>query len=100
MDKPELTFWYRIQTYDHIKWTDGRWGDSFDVYINDELILRDNYDNYPGYAPGCNSLQDLGWKQFTYDLTPSQEITLRFENVTRVDGYLNTWTYVDDVQIQ
>ena len=102
MDMPNLTFWYRVQTYDHIKWTDGRLGDSFDVYINDNLILQDNYDNYPDPALGCDSLQDLGWKQFMHDLTPfrGQKITLRLENVTRVDGWYNTWTYVDDVQIQ
>jgi len=77
-------------------------GDSFDFYLNGSLIWRDNYDNFPDPSPGCDSRQDLGWKWSTYDLAPfqGQEITLRFENVTRVDGWYNTWTYVDDVQIQ
>jgi hypothetical protein len=80
------------------------WGIPYDVYINDDPnpILQDNYNNFPKPAPGCDSRQDLGWKPFTHDLTPfkGQEITLRFENVTRIDGWYNTWTYVDDVQIQ
>ena len=103
MNKPTLTFWYRIKTYDHILWTDGTLGDSFDVYINSTRILQENYDNSPDPAPGCDSdAWDSKWQQFTYDLTSfkGQEITLRFENVTRVDGWYNTWTYVDDVQIQ
>ena len=62
---PVLSFWYRIHTHDHLTWTDGTLGDSFDVYINSSMILQDNYDNYPGPAPGCSNEQDLGWEHFS-----------------------------------
>jgi uncharacterized repeat protein (TIGR01451 family) len=103
---PALGFWYRIHTHDHLLWTDGETlGDSFDVYVNGALIFRDNYDNYdeidPGPAPGCEDEQDLGWQYLSHDLSSysGQTVTLRFENVSREDGYYNTWTYLDEVAI-
>ena len=45
--KPVLDFRYWMSTYDHLYWTDGRLGDSFDVYVGNELALRDNYENLP-----------------------------------------------------
>jgi hypothetical protein len=99
---PSLSFWYRIFTEDHLTWTDGKLGDSFDVYVNGIRVLRDNYDNFPLGAPGCGRTKDLGWKFFSYDLTAfrGQSITIRFEDVSRIDGWYNTWTYVDEVEIR
>jgi uncharacterized repeat protein (TIGR01451 family) len=98
---PELSFWYRIYSHDHLRWTTGQWGDAFYMYINGGVILRDNYDNYPLPAPGCDNLQDSGWKHYSFDLSPwrGQQITVRFENTSVADGYYNTWSYVDDVTI-
>jgi hypothetical protein len=99
---PVLSFCYRIMTHDHIKWTDGTTlGDSFEVYVQGNRVLQDGYDNYPNRSPGCRSLQDLGWKSFYYDLSSykGQDIQVRFENWNRYDGWYNTWTYVDAVQI-
>lgn len=97
MESPQLSFYYRIFSED--KFDEDRF-DSFDVYINDTLILRegDRGDEY-----GCDRpADDLGWQPHTEDLTEykGQNITLRFENVSRPDAWFNTWTYVDDVQIQ
>jgi uncharacterized repeat protein (TIGR01451 family) len=106
---PTLSFWYRIHTHDHVFWTNGSLGDSFDVCIgatgggctDATRILRDNYDNRPDLSPGCDDEQDLGWKQFSLDLTSyrGQTVSLRFETVNRQDGWDNTWTYVDDVKV-
>jgi len=95
-DSPRLSFWYRIYSYDVLTGTDGTtiW-DSFDVYINDTLILRD------GGKPPQGVLKDTGWKPKTYDLTANrgETIDLCFHNWNRTDGYQNTWTYVDDATI-
>lgn len=98
---PVLSFCYRIMTHDHIKWTDGRLGDSFEVYIDNRRILRDGYDNYPNPEPGCGSLLDLGWRYFSYDLSfyREQNIQIRFENWNRHDGWYNHFTYIDKVRI-
>ena len=93
---PTLSFWYHIYSYDVLTGTDGItiW-DSFDVYTNDTLILRD------GGRPPQGVLKDIGWKSKTYDLTAyrGEAIDLCFYNWNRTDGYQNTWTYVDDVMV-
>jgi Tol biopolymer transport system component len=88
-----LSFWYRLYSQDQLS------NDSFDAYINGVRILHDG-NTTPTY--GCNQpVYDSGWIQFTYDLSmhEGQSIELRFENVTREDGWFNTWTYVDEVQV-
>jgi hypothetical protein len=120
---PVITFRYRIYTYDHVTWTDGNTlGDSFDVYVNGQLALRDNYENYPERSPGCSGEpQDSGWltpgnpwfgneesslgeshpEMFTLsDDLKGQTVEIRFELWARVDGYYNTWAYVDDVLVE
>ncbi len=96
-----LSFTYAISTYDHIRFPDGRLGDSFDVYVQDTLKWRDGYDNYPNQVPGCDSLQNLGWKLGAVDLSDyqGQSVRVLFCNVTRQDKYFNTWTYLDDVDV-
>jgi uncharacterized repeat protein (TIGR01451 family) len=110
---PTLKFWYRILTYDHLTWTDGRLGDSFDVRVGGELALRDNYENYPSSSPGCDSLRDSGWREAanpwggTVDADvlnlseyKSQWVEIQFQVWTREDGYYNTWAYADDVRVE
>lgn len=110
---PKLHFWYRILTYDHLIWTDGRLGDSLDVYVGEGLALRDNYNNWPQQVPGCNDLQDSGWREPTtpwggqvypevLDLSEwkGQGVEVRFKLWTRWDGYYNTWAYIDDVRVE
>jgi uncharacterized repeat protein (TIGR01451 family) len=110
---PTLHFWYRILTYDHLTWTDGRLGDSLDVYVAGERALRDNYENAPAAAPGCSSRQDSGWREpanpwggqvatQVLDLGEwkGQSVEVRFELWTRWDGSYNTWAYLDDVRVE
>jgi len=110
---PVLKFSYRMLTYDHLTWTDGRLGDSFDVQVGGELALHDNYENLPNPSPGCGNLQDSGWREpgnpwggevdsNVLDLSEwkGKAVEIRFENWTRWDGYYNTWTYIDDVRVE
>lgn len=98
MESPQLSFYYRIFSED--KFVEDKF-DSFDVYINETLILRTGD---PGDEYGCDRpADDLGWQHFDeWDLTGyrGQYITVKFYNVSRHDTWYNTWTYVDDVQIQ
>jgi hypothetical protein len=97
-----------LLTFDHVKWTNGSLGDSFDVKAQKdgqstwELLRRLGYDNFPNYAPGCGDLQDLHWQKQAVDLAAykGQWVTLRFSNVTRQNGEYNTWTYLDEVRIE
>jgi len=45
---------------------------------------------------------DLEWKSVTLDLSQfaGQNITLYLATFNRVDGWYNTWTYVDDLSVQ
>jgi len=106
---PMLNFWYRIFTYD-VMWSDSHqcYYDYFDVYIQDiggqtlEHILRDGYtDEWKE-----DTLQDLGWRRFRYDLSAyaGQTIRIYFANFNTPgatgDPGLNTYTYLDDVAIE
>ena len=94
---PTLSFWYRIYSYDVITGSDGEtlW-DSFDVYVNENLILRDG-----GEWPPGEPIDDTGWRLKTYDLTTyrAESVELCFYNRNRRDGWHNTWTWVDDVTV-
>jgi hypothetical protein len=105
---PELSFWYRIFTHDKNKNLDDA-HDSFDVRIIDSLghdILVHRDANRSGHY-SCDHLRDLGWREIpgTNNVTiplgdyKGSYITIRFENWNRSHKWYNTWTYVDDVQI-
>jgi len=95
---PTLSFEYRILSND--KLTQDQW-DSFDVYIDDALILRDG--NTEWDQASCDrKAWDSGWiVDFSYGLSAysGQNIELSFHNVSRADHYYNTWTYVDQVDV-
>jgi uncharacterized repeat protein (TIGR01451 family) len=94
---PKLSFWYRIFTHDrNSKLSDDY--DSFDVRINGMLVFRDMNQTDPY---GCGNLRDLGWMHAIVDLSSyrGSYIIIRFEDWNRFDSWYNTWTYVDDVQI-
>lgn len=93
---PLLSFRYRIITNDILDWS------SFRVRIKDGdavvEILRDGYDPPDNVAIPNN---DLGWRIFSYDLSPFQgrQIKLWFESRNEWDGALGIWTYLDDVKV-
>jgi hypothetical protein len=101
---PTLYLYYRLYSHDKKPAQGpsvGKLRDSFDVYINNERIHRDEIDWTDSY--GCAlPPNDRGWQQVTYDLSGygGQNITLRFETWNRLDNYFNTWVYVDDVTVE
>jgi hypothetical protein len=103
---PTLSFWYRLFTQDLEKGpTTGLLYDSFDVYVNnldDPSHLLFRAANTDQSKSGCDKPTiDFGWKQGTASLASyaRQRVTLYFVVETRVDNYLNTWAYLDDVAI-
>jgi uncharacterized repeat protein (TIGR01451 family) len=94
--KPTLSFKYAIFSQDILR--GDRW-DSFDVYISDTLILRDGNDKWE--EARCDTVWNSGWRSHSEDLSAykGQNIEVTFRNVSRVDGWFNTWTYVDNVQV-
>jgi hypothetical protein len=93
----QLSFYYRMLTYD--KWSAFKF-DRLEVYLDGTLIgnLGNTASNY-----GCGSLiNDLGWRQFAYDLSAYRGRTVRLKivNVTDPDKTYSTWTYVDDVEVR
>ena len=95
--RPELRFWYRLQSYDTIQ---------FD-YFTFEVA------EWPGgayeelYRDGCLTW-NLGikcpksWQEVAIPLDRwrGKRVSIRFANVmTNDDGFYNTWTYVDNVAV-
>lgn len=104
-DSPTLKFWWRMFTYDHMKRPDGTKVDSLDVEVSEDdgktwtTLWRGG--NEADGPPGCENLQDLGWRKARVNLAEykGKRVWLRFSNVTRLDGYYNTWTYLDEVRV-
>jgi hypothetical protein len=98
-DDPRLLFQYNIVTQDINPYLSDEF-DSFDVKINGSLKFRDaRRTGTYGCAP--QEEEDLGWQHGEINLGDyrGQLITIRFENWNRPDGWYNTWTFVDDVQL-
>ncbi|HEY65194.1 MAG TPA: fibronectin type III domain-containing protein [Caldilineae bacterium] len=99
--RPHLSLWYHIFTYD-VMYSEyrKRYYDTFEVTIVAEdkeyLVLRDG-----NPTQNYGELVDLGWKFAVIDLSKfaGQTVTLRLSNHNRWDNLLNTWTFVDDVQV-
>ncbi|OQA45590.1 MAG: Ser-Thr-rich glycosyl-phosphatidyl-inositol-anchored membrane family protein [Chloroflexi bacterium ADurb.Bin325] len=105
---PTLTFRYRVLSWDVMySPTYKRDQDTFDVWANDAagrplaLLLRaGNPTNR--YGNQLSAPYDTGWQQAFIDLTQfaGQTIQLTFANHNRYDNLYNTWSYVDDIQLQ
>jgi hypothetical protein len=104
MREPRLQFWYRVQTYD-VMFSPrlGRHVDTLDVSLLGEqgneiaLLLRDG-----NPTDEWGKLYDTGWKFGNIDLRPyaGRTVTLSFANWNRNDNLLNTWSFVDRIQIR
>lgn len=95
---PQLTFYYRILTYDKVN---ADKYDRFEVYVNGTLLSRLGNTDLSHY--GCSKdINNLGWRPFTYDLSNyrGQTVQLRLVNITHPDDWFGTWTYVDDISIK
>ncbi len=111
MTHPYLSLWYHMITWDvRYAYSHHRWQDTFEVTIltpEGKQLAKPLIDGYRGHNPPVAGVDygvehDLGWKHFTYDLTPyaGQMIMVRLANWNRWDNLYNTWTIVDDVQVQ
>jgi hypothetical protein len=106
---PILSFWYRMFTYD-VMWSDyyQSYYDYLEVELKDtsgntlEHLLRDGFTG--SWQP--NTLHDLGWRNFTADLSAycGQTVRIRFANHNTGgrtdDPRFNTYTYLDDIAVQ
>jgi regulation of enolase protein 1 (concanavalin A-like superfamily) len=101
---PRLSFWYRIITYDVARDAEERWYDIFEVQINGQQVFWDGNQR----VQSSQRRNDLGWRRREVNLSPwrGQTVTVRFANW---NGYQrdapeadrnNTWTYLDEVQLQ
>jgi len=95
---PTLLFWYRIFTHDlNANLVDEF--DSFDVEIDGVRVFRAADD--VNYDYGCDQpAKDLGWQRGEVSLSAyrGKEVTIRFK-IRSTDGWFNTWTYVDHIQV-
>jgi hypothetical protein len=105
---PNLTFKYIIYSQD----SSGDLYDQFEVWIGSTAVFKDgnkSFDNnnrclwyrVPGPGNNARNSQTSGWATGTVDLNAyrGQTITVSFRNYNRPDGYYNTYTYLDDVQV-
>jgi hypothetical protein len=95
----QITFNYRVYSYDIIQGNSGRYFDRFEVTVNGNPVLVDG--NPAGKSDG-NDLWESGCKSFSIPISDyaGENVTLKFSvyNLTKED--FNTWAYVDDVRVQ
>jgi len=94
---PRLALWYRIVTHDRNRELSERF-DRFNVWLEGALVHRDANIAQPAtcLAPPV----DLGWKEFTYDLSAYRGRSVRLRiALSTPDDYYSTWVYVDDVEV-
>lgn len=104
MKEPRLQFWYRVRTYD-VMYSPrlGRYVDTLDVSLLDgqgketAMLLRAG-----NPTEEWGKLYDTGWQFANIDLRPyaGQTVTLSIANWNRNDNLLNTWSFVDQIQIR
>jgi hypothetical protein len=102
-------------TFDYIMWTQDASPksiyDRFEVYINGNLVFADGnqvnenlscdtWRRVPGPENPRNGVTS-GWASKTISLAGYQgeRITLSFRNYSRFDNWYNTYTYIDNVNI-
>jgi hypothetical protein len=104
MREPRLQFWYRVKTYD-VMYSQrlARYVDTLDVSLLDEqggeiaMLLRAG-----NPTDQWGKLYDTGWRFASIDLRPyaGRTVTLSIANWNRHDNLLNTWSFVDQIQIR
>lgn len=121
LPRPQLSVWYRVQSYDVISTTAPSlirlcdptasflWADTFDVTVTPEsggagrLLLRTGNRIAPDFS-GPNPpipLRDLGWQMAVFDMSAYAGQTVRVELSThnRIDARFNTWTDVYAIRL-
>jgi hypothetical protein len=87
--------------------------DRFEVYINDVLAFHDGNQVYEGLGcehwwrvPGPENPRDSGqtsgWATGEIDLSgyAGENVVVSFRNYNRIDGWYNTYTYIDSVSVE
>ncbi|HEY80000.1 MAG TPA: fibronectin type III domain-containing protein [Anaerolineae bacterium] len=106
-DRPTLTFWYRIRTYDtEFSERYQRLYDTLDVRLKFggdlSLVFRDGQPYADWLQNEGKELADLGWKLAFAPIPRNmidETISISIENWNRNDGWFNTWTQVTDVRL-
>ncbi len=107
MDRPTLTFWYRIRTYD-AQYSDRlhKVYDTLDVRLHlgatHQLVFSDGQPYDQWLETEGKQLADLGWRQAFIPIPRNmidESIDISIENWNRNDGWLNTWTQVTDIRV-
>ena len=102
--RPTLAFWYRVLSYDVL------WSERLQRYVDDlEVSLRDTNGQQLALLLRAGNptsiygtLYDTGWHYVTVDLGQyaGQTVQLAFANHNREDNLFNTWSFVDNIQVQ
>lgn len=102
--RPTLTFWYRVYSYDVLfSQRLQRYVDDLEVSLLDTsgkqvavLMREGNPTNNYG------ALYDSGWRVAMLDLSrfAGQTLQLMFANYNREDNLFNTWSFLDNIQVQ
>lgn len=104
LDRPTLSLWYRIYTYDTAYGANQQKEfDTLDARLigsNGEwLALRDGL---PFKDWQAGKFADMGWRYASVEVPASwagETATLSIDNWNRIDGRLNTWSWVTDIRM-
>ncbi len=107
LDRPVLTFWYRIRTYD-AEYSERfqKVYDTLDVQLflggASQRVFRDGQPYDQWLEHGGKVLADLGWKLAFIPIPRNmidEAVIISIENWNRNDNWLNTWTQVTDIRL-
>jgi hypothetical protein len=103
-----LTFWANMKSWD-IAWSDAQksWYDTLDVLVSQadgsqsSVVLRYGRFNLKSIDPPPHIFWQSGWVRLSADLTQwaGQRVRIEFRLYNRVDGFLPSWAFIDDVQL-
>jgi len=128
-DTAWITIQYHIVSQDIVRGSTNDYFDSFEIYLNtfpdvanqpsktdmiravrcdselgQPIVPTESYTNSLIFCDGrasSSELQDLGWRSVKLDLSAykGQVVTLYLANFSRWDGWDNTYTYIDNVEV-
>jgi len=98
---PYLRFDYRVLSYDTVRSQSGEWWDRLEVQVGD-LPLERYGDPTPSKPVNLCIPYDSGWQQAEFDLSDyaGKQVVLTFFNENHVDGWFNTYSYLDNIRIE
>jgi hypothetical protein len=89
-----LSLAYRMQGYDGLD------NDRFRACIVNVATTESDCFVEVSFEDFAGTFKDTGWQVATVDLPPDwQTVRISLEHSNEIDGYWNTWTYADEVQV-